>query len=264
MSKTYLKSNVRIKLTEYLFNTHKFGTDFFIAKTMLEKAFEFPNVTIDEIAFIANTTAPTVSKFCKKIGYQSFAELINDNTKVEHGSIINVFHAGYSVDKSLRTFLNLSNELFNIFFNAFNKEQIERIVKRLGNCRKITIFSGLHGFASAHLFTELMNSFNIPVYELKRDSEISIIKDAIKFSDIVFAISLTGKWATKTFSTNSFEQADLDKIIILNHSDTITLPVSEIVSFSSIDGFYSTAYISSNSLQAFFILLATYLGQNSK
>ncbi|MFV0393510.1 MAG: MurR/RpiR family transcriptional regulator, partial [Coprobacillaceae bacterium] len=258
MNNNYVKSNIRIKLIEFLFNTHKLGTDFFIAKIMLEKTFDFPEVTIEEVAYLANTTPASVSKFCKKLGYSGFIELRSDTLKYDNG---NLFHPIFynkeklSIDQTLDVFLQSSTKLLKNLFSIYDQHQIERIAKRLQHSKKVTVFSGIHGFAASNLFVELMFPFNITVYEIERDSELSVIENALAFSDLVFVISLTGKFANKTFSTY-FSKEDLQKIIVLNHSDTIHIECSEVISLSKVDNFFTSSYISSNALESFFILLA--------
>lgn len=265
MISTHIKSGVRIKLTEFLFNTHKLSTDFFIAKIMLEKVFEFPNVTIEEISYLSNTTPASVTKFCKKLGYHGFVELRTDEQKYDNGYIFNPFfknsHA-LSIEDSLDSFLCSNNTLLKELFMGFDKVQVENIAKKLHQTKKVTVFSGLHGFAASNLFVELMIPFNIHVYEIERSSENLVIENAISFSELVFIISLTGRWANTILSL-PLTKEEKDKIIVLNYRNTVPMTCREVVTLGHVDNFFTSNYISSNTLQAFFILLTAYLSKLS-
>ncbi|MBS5370500.1 MAG: MurR/RpiR family transcriptional regulator, partial [Coprobacillus cateniformis] len=45
---------------------------------MLDRLYEFPDITIEEIAYLANTTPSSVTKFCKRIGYNGFTNIKSD------------------------------------------------------------------------------------------------------------------------------------------------------------------------------------------
>lgn len=264
MKKNITKTNAQIKLIEFLFKTHKLGTDFFIAKTMLEKSDSFPDVTIKEIAYDSNTTPASVTKLCQKIGYNGFVELIQDNTWARSNYFFQIFfedNIAKPTDDVLDNFISLNNSLQKNIFKVLDEEQIVRIAKRVVNAKKITIISGLHGFAATNLFAELMFPFDIIVYEIERGSDATILENALDFSDIIFVISLTGQWINTIFPDLNLNEKELQKIIVLNHSDTITIPFSEIVSFSSIENFYNSNYISSTVLQSFFITLTAHVNK---
>lgn len=71
-------SKVYIKLTEFLFRCIKADVNFNIAKVLIERIDDFPDIFIEEIAYSANTTPASVTKFCKKLGYPSFKEMRSD------------------------------------------------------------------------------------------------------------------------------------------------------------------------------------------
>jgi len=91
------KLSVHIRLVEYLFKNRKLDTNFSIARVMIIKVNEFPNVTIDEIAYLAHTTPGSVTKFCKKLGYKSFKELRTDRLNYRYA---NLFRDMFSIAES--------------------------------------------------------------------------------------------------------------------------------------------------------------------
>ncbi|MFV0395772.1 MAG: MurR/RpiR family transcriptional regulator [Coprobacillaceae bacterium] len=264
MVSNHLKSDLYNRLSEFLFNTHKFSNDFFIAKVMLEKLSSFPDVSLDEVAYLANTTGASVTKFCQKLGYQGFIDLKNDTFQYADNSLSNILFINdeASVKDSINNFITFSNTLLTNMFNAFDEEQILRITKKIKRNSKITIFSNIYGIAASRLVTELMIPFNITVYEIERKSELEVIKEILHFSDLVFVISLSGTWAINTFNNTDITNEELDKVVVLNHSNTISIPFFEIVSLSNVGNFYTSSLITNSALQAFFVLLAIHLNKN--
>ena len=82
LKKDFKKSGLQVILSEYLFNIKKFDTNFIIAKVMLDRLSEFPDISIEKIAYLANTTPATVTKFCKKLGYDGFLGIKQDRKSV--------------------------------------------------------------------------------------------------------------------------------------------------------------------------------------
>lgn len=68
-------SQVYIRLNEHLFKCKKYDLNFLITKVLIERIDEFPNIYIEEIAYAAQTTPASITKFCKKLGYTSFKEM---------------------------------------------------------------------------------------------------------------------------------------------------------------------------------------------
>ena len=75
MDNQVIKARFRNKLCEHMFRLKKRDADYAIACVLLDKLEVFPDVTIDEVAFLAHTSASSVTKFCKKLGYSGFAEI---------------------------------------------------------------------------------------------------------------------------------------------------------------------------------------------
>lgn len=250
--------NLQVRLTEYLFNIKKFDANFIIAKIMLDKISDFPNVSIEEIAFLSNTSPSTVTKFCKKIGYLGFSQIKDE--PINYSGLVKNIHSHQPKDFYFY-FANLTNNLYELLYSLFNHEQIDKIAKHLSQCKKVAVFTGLHGFAATNLFNEMMRSFHITVYEVDRSAEISVINKTFQFSDLVFIISLTTDWVNHTFQQLQPNLANnyAEKSILLSYNSYITYPFYEVVDLSLVSDFFESNYISSLTLQLFFILLTSYL-----
>lgn len=256
---SFEKSSLQVVLSEYLFNIKKFDTNFFIAKIMLDRLSEFPNISIEKIAYLANTTPATVTKFCKKIGYDGFHDIKRDSYIESYSFIWDYID---DINKPIDFFQLYTQQIKNIYDNLYeqyNHSQIERIAFQLSCSQKITVLTGNHGFTASNLFSEMLRPFHITNYVVDRHSDISIIQNLIHQSDMIFIISLSGKWMKRNFmkiDTNIIER-NKQKIVVLSFDSTIS--EFTLVDFSFISKFFDSTFISSNAIQVFFILVVSYL-----
>ena len=262
MNNENIKVTLKIRLSEYLFNIKKFDVNFIIAKVMLDRLYEFPDITIEEIAYLANTTPSSVTKFCKRIGYNGFTNIKSDaffqNNNLEYISNHHTTPKEY-----YDTITNGLNNLYDSLYLLYDHNQIDKIAKQLSMAKKVCIIVGMHGFATANFFEEVMRPFDIIVYEINRNADLSIIEDCIHETDMCFIISLTGEWVEQRFSqiNPKIMKEYQDKIVILTMQDNLSVPIKQIVSFPPNSYLYSSNIYSSSTEQSFFILLAAYLSQ---
>ncbi len=258
MDEKKIRMNLQNKLSEYLFSLKKLDVNFMIAKIMIDKLNEFPDVTIEEIAYLANTTPSSVTKLCKRIGYNGFSDMrISDKSK---NTVFPYRYTGktYSRLEFMNNYMYTVNHIYQNIENYLNKKDIIEIAHKVKEGKRITIISTLFGYDSFMLFNEFMIDYNKTVYEINRDCEDYLIEEAYKKSDLVFVISLTGQWMKEKFyKLNTLKE----KTVLLTYEyDDHTL--FKTIKFNRIPDFFSSFVITSHSLQAFFVLLTSYLKEN--
>lgn len=203
---------IHLKLIEYIFNKKKFDTKFVIAKSLLDRIDDFPDVTIEEIAYQANTTPSTISKFCKQLGYDGFTSFKNDTRRYEPSNLFDQFQHLFSeqgLEQSINYFSRQNDLLFRELFQSFDDKQMERISKRVLASKKVSIFSGVHSMIAANLCSELLLPFGIFVYEVERDSDTAMLQSLIKESDSIFIVSLTNEWTLKNLESLDISNEEL-------------------------------------------------------
>lgn len=268
MSDEFKKMSLQVVLSEYLFSIKKLDTNFIIAKVMLDRLSEFPNISIEKIAYLANTTPSTVTKFCKKLGYDGFSKIKSETSDFNFYGLTSDYVKKETSDaKSFYNFYTQQiKDLYDSLYDIFDHNQISRIAWQLSHCKKISVFTGQHGFCATNFFGEMMRSFDITVYEIDRNSDISILENALIESDMLFIISLTGNWINNSFhKINKHIICDnISKVILLSYDNHLKDKCHELINFSQIPNFFSSVYISNNAIQAFFMLLTSYLSTYSK
>lgn len=255
-------SKVYIKLTEFLFRCIKADVNFNIAKVLIERIDDFPEIFIEEIAYSANTTPASVTKFCKKLGYASFKEMRSDLIEYSESWLLDNISEQKSSEIMLRRFLEKDRKIEDSIFKALNHQQCTEIAGDLARMKKIAIFGSTHSSAGVNLFRELLSQEGLIVYELHRRAENEIIYQILQEVDAVFFISLTGEWIFQNESL--LAEAFKAKKYLLTYQEKALFPngFQEIISFNNFDFLLESNYYSQKIIRSWIILLAIFIKNN--
>lgn len=179
---TVFYSPLYAKASEYLFHSKKSTVFTRIAAGIIDKINEFPNVNIEELALYCNTTSPSVTKFCRLIGYNSFSELRNN---------INHFN---SRDEPL--FLHDERTILDNVYRAIPKAECLKLSSALAKKKKIVIITNEFTFNISNLLKESISNLERTVYQVHREND-DLIKWLLKDSDCVLVLTFTGEWMSK-------------------------------------------------------------------
>lgn len=161
--------NVYIRLTEYIYNCTKLTTDFYIAKSMLENLEKFPDMTIHEVAKESFSSTTSVTKFCRKLGYENFFEMRHaveqqsqENTIFTDSS--EIMKESQSLEIGLASFITDAKRLDEQIFKSFDYAQIERVCQLILSSDSIAIVVPMFAFESGNLLKELLHSLGINTF----------------------------------------------------------------------------------------------------
>ncbi len=247
-----MQMNSKSTLLEYLFTSTKYDVNYTIAKTLLEHLNELPEMSIDEAAFLAKTTPSSITKFCKKLGYVGFIEFKNND--LSQSTILADFEQKQLQNDYLKDSFDLINDLYQNAFLYFSSEDLKVICEKLIHCKKVAIITTVYGYTSSVYFSNLMDKYGMKIYIINRDSDDYSIQELYRKMDLIFIVSLTGKWIQKQFVNLNL---DGNKTILLsyNYSDP---QFYKTICFDKINFFFQSILTSSTSLQVFFVALASY------
>ena len=191
-----------IRLNEFFYTCKKKDVNYAIAKVLLSKYPDFPDIYIEEIAYLAQTTISSVSKFCKKLGYNSFASLKNDmNPGVEFAFYDRPFQGcPLEADEkkklyhALDSFLLMEMEFINTWLKKLDFNKIMQIGKRLRSCERVAILTNNFAFSAGNIMREALGQKGMTVYEVDRHASEEVLLDIFHSVEMVFLISLTDEW----------------------------------------------------------------------
>lgn len=266
-------SGIYIKLTEYCFKCKKPDVNYWIAKTLIEKIDEFPDIYIDEIAYVSNTTPSSVTKFCKKIGYGSFKDMKNDiETLNIYGDGLKKpsrrFKASFnfsddsSEEELIEYFLERERNASSKILELFDREQFKRISKKLDGKKELVILGSIYSTSCINFFREIFSLEGFTVFEVDRQAEPEMIKQLINEKDMTFIISLSGEWV---IANQKWLREDIDaemNLLTTNESNNINEIFNEVINLSSMEDFFQSNYDTQKIINLCFVLLIITLKSN--
>ncbi len=254
-----IKTTLKIKLSEYLFNATKTDTNYTICKTMLKCMNQFPDITIEQIAYLSNSTPSSVTKFFKKIGYTGFQD-------IKKQAFNNIGAPSPAPNHFYQDTIEEIHTFYQKLYDAYDHNQIQRIAEILMHAKKVCVISGIHGFAASNLFEELLRPYDILVYEVNRDAEDSVIEDMIQSTDLTIVLSLTGAWIKDrllSLCKPGFLSQENNLYVLTQNKDcsNSVIDSDHIVVFPGKKEDYHHNLLTSLAEQAFFLLLIDHLNQ---
>lgn len=175
-------SPLYVRASEYLFHSSKATVFTRIATGIIEKIEEFPHVNIEALALYCVTTPSSVTKFCRIIGYDSFAELRNNIT----------------YNNNAKHYLTMSDEreIINNIYKYLPLEKCEDMARSMANKNKILIITNDFTFNISNIFREVLSSFTRTVYLANRQNN-ELIHYLFGAVDSVVVLTFTGDWMEK-------------------------------------------------------------------
>lgn len=255
----YTASRLYSRLSEFIFKCKKNDVDFNIATLLAAKINEFPDVNISEIAYLANTTPASVSRFCKKIGYASFFDLRNDANQFYADPLMDNITKQSSTEAQIDSILNHLKTMDETITKQFDIEQLKNIAAECDKTKSIAIISNTYYISAAHFFREVFSLQGYKVVQINREASTDILEHILADYDVVFLISLTGEWVIQNKELFK-ESANTVKVLLTQSTAQAVLPkFDHLVSFSAFDFMFSSAYYSHRIMMLWIALLGTFI-----
>lgn len=251
-------SRVYIRLTEFLFKCVKRDVNYVIAKQLIERITDFPDIYIEEIAYLSNTTPASVTKFCKRIGYSSFKEMRTDIGVYTEELFLDNIHMDSGVDGAITGFIEQDQLIQKKIFSLFDQTQCLRIAEKIKTMDKIAVLGNTYSFSGVNLFRELFSQQGYTVYEVNRRAARDILSASFNEAEAVFVISLTADWVEKN---QEFLHSFHKPLFLLTQSDQSQYRdlFEEIIHFDQFEFLLSSNYYSQKVIHSWIILLSIYL-----
>lgn len=253
--KTVVGTRVYNKLSEFLFKCKKNDVDYSIARVLLDKIHEFPDVNISEVSYLSNTTPASVSRFCKKIGYGSFFELKNDTYRFYTSSILNNFPESKNINEQKLKIMKHSLETEQFIFQMIDDDQLKEIAQNCRSAERVAIVSNTYSFSLASLFNELLSQKKIKVVTINRSANEDVLMNVLEEYDLIFLISLTKDWILKNKEILDLYPSCVKVLLTYSDLNFVSPKIDYEVSFGNIDFIFSSSFYSQRTLFLWIMLL---------
>lgn len=181
-------SPLYVRVSEYLFYVGKRNVFTAIAKAVIDKIEDFPDVNIEELALYCNTTPSSITKFVREIGYGSFQELKND---------IAPYRLAHHGIKGLT-----EQKIIEEIYNYIPYNECKALAEVINNSHSVIILSNSFIFNIANFMRESISGRNRKVYLVERSND-ELIRSILRQVDCLFILTLTGQWINSCHYINN-------------------------------------------------------------
>lgn len=177
---------VYFKLVDFLADCRHHDANYDIAKTLIELIDDFPDIYIEQIASKAHTSVSAVTKFCKRLGYQSFKSLKED--------ILPYVDQLTDIQTTIDSFIESDYHLTHSFFEWIDFADLTKKLTEIIQHQPIVILNSSYSDPASNHLRSIFEVHHHTTYLLNRDVDDSILFDLIKQQGVVLILSLTGRW----------------------------------------------------------------------
>ncbi len=230
-----------------------------IADYFLEVDSEGIHATIDEIAETIGTSVASISRFCKKLGFDSFQRFkitLSQDLKYEPDVVLPIFKMNDNEDLSIRkvfseAITNLQNTELAVDF-----ESIKKVVEGLRKSAVIYFFGHGGSGGVGYLGEVLFSHIGYKAQSLIDSYAMTVCAAHMKKNDALIGISHTGTTRSVVDSVRTAKQNGALTVAITNYKDS---PLAAIADYTLLTACYEGRIhvAQSNSIVAQVTLLNT-------
>ena len=153
--------NAYIALINFLNNSNPSDIYYKVAQSILQNLDRIRNASIHEVADMCFVSAPTISRFCKKLGYDSYASFKSglsqavSNYNLEN-RYISLEPAPEHDDNESASFLFQISQYSEALKKSISKGYIREIVKSIHDHKRIGFFSSNPSYQLQYLQADLL------------------------------------------------------------------------------------------------------------
>lgn len=181
------------EITEYS------STDSYIAQYILHNHEKIPKMTIFDIAKECNTSAATVTRFCKRVNNSSFKELKEDvivyneflEGEINHKSIDN-YEVDINSNDILENYFESVHKSFNETKKLISEEKLLKVVEWINKAKAIYVFGSSFSNIIAKNFSEKFTRLDKTTYSFPTLKSQLLAIENMKKDDVAIIVSFSG------------------------------------------------------------------------
>lgn len=192
--------DVYYKLAEIAYLSFRDSLDYVIAKEMLQNFDVIADMSIDKIANICCTSTASITRFCQKIGYDSFKELkYNISQDNSLHKLINTYDKkDIDIKKAILNTKIKFEYMINYSLLAIEKSSIDFIVEQIINNNRIAIFCASHELSAVVLFQALLKQYHKKIDIILCNTDASKMDYVLENIDFVIFLTYGGRWMRRS------------------------------------------------------------------
>lgn len=192
-----------------------------IATYILQKSNEIKNINITELAKVTGTSGSTITRFCKKIKCDSFADMKIKISSVQQDAPP---HQGAEIVDDVYYFYN---KVINNTIKNMDKEKIEKTVQLIKSAQRIFIYGVGSSGLTAMEMTQRLLRMGLNVTSIT-DSHMMLINSSVTSkSDLVIGISTSGNTEDVVNALRMSKQNQGTIVSITSFSDSRIAKISD-------------------------------------
>lgn len=222
--------DVYYKLAEIANFSFRDSLDYVIAKEMLQYIDSLSEMSIDKIADICCTSTASITRFCQKVGYDSFKELKYNIT--QNTNLVDL------VTKKNENSININRAILNtkIKFDyiisysllAIEKSSINIVIENIILSNKIVIFCAAHEVSAVVLFQALLKKYHKKVDIILCNTDITKIDYVLEKADYIIFLTYSGRWMRRS-------KGLVDKILNSSIKNCLICLTDEYIKYTDFD-----------------------------
>lgn len=192
--------DVYYKLAEIANLSFRDSLDYIIAKEMLQNIEKVSNMSIDTIANICSTSTASITRFCQKIGYDSFKELKYNISQSHtlHNMIDSQEQRTISINKAILNTKVKFDYLINHSLFMIEKSMIKELVQKIIENNRIAIFCASHELSAVVLFQALLKQYHKKVDIILCNTDVHKMNYVLENVDFVLFLTYGGRWMRRS------------------------------------------------------------------
>lgn len=193
--------DVYYKLAEIANLSFRDSLDYIIAKEMLQHIDKIPNMSIDVIADICTTSTASITRFCQKIGYDSFKELKYNITQNEfyHRVTDQQKKNDISVSKAVLNTKVKFDYMINHSLLLIEQSMIESLIQKIIDNNRIAIFCASHELSAVVLFQALLKNYHKKVDIILCNTDVQKMDYVLENVDFILFLTYGGRWMKRSY-----------------------------------------------------------------
>jgi DNA-binding MurR/RpiR family transcriptional regulator len=259
----------------FILNQKPEGSTFYsIAMTLLLNIDHLESFSIETISRLCNVSNSSVSRFCRKIGYEDFFDfkycLLHDVSNDLYRSELNSRLLDNSMDFSeyRQLYMNEISRCYSAVLDNINLDEVDRLARDIMTYQKVIAMGLLHSeYACLTLQAKMIKLGKIIITLIDTDAQYDYLRNSSDENSLILIFSITGNYLHNTLFKAKNKKSHIKdtkaKVVLLTNNKDFEYPdlVDEIIYMGGDLSKNGLKFINNHTLLAFVDLLVYRYGK---